>query len=66
MQPKKVVKVNTLMSTSLLSFTDTRLNIRNLQLSLCVHSVCRCGRQKPNSETRARLMEIFQNNKLKS
>merc|ERR1719219_2987694 len=25
---------------------------RNLQMSLCVHSVCRCGRQKPNSVTR--------------
>ena len=46
--------------------TELLLFVRNLQLSLCVHSVCRCGRQKPNSDTRARLMEIFHNNKLRS
>jgi len=39
---------------------------RNLHVSLCVHSVCRCQNPKPNSDTKAKLMEIFHNNKLKS
>ena len=61
--PQSSHKVNTL--TSLLSPNPVGC-LRDLQVSLCVHSVCRCGRQKPNSVTRARLLEIFQNNKLKS
>jgi len=36
--------------------------LRSLQIYLCVHSVCRCGRQKPNTDTRTRLMEIVEKN----
>jgi len=34
---------------------------RSQQMALCVHSVCRCGRQKPPTETRTKLTEIIQN-----
>ena len=32
--------------------------LRRLEVWLCVHSVCRCGRQRPGEEVRQRLAEI--------
>ena len=32
---------------------------RQLEVWVCVHSVCRCGRMRPDSATRERLLEII-------
>jgi len=34
---------------------------RQLEVWVCVHSVCRCGRMRPDSATRDRLLEIINN-----
>jgi len=34
---------------------------RQLEVWVCVHSVCRCGRMRPDSATRDRLLEIIDN-----
>jgi len=41
---------------------DTERSLsRQLEVWVCVHSVCKCGRMRPASDTRERLLEIINN-----
>ena len=57
-----MVEVNILNDVAL--FFELHLNLfshRQLEVWVCVHSVCRCGRMRPDSATRDRLLEIIDN-----
>ena len=55
-----VVKVNILDDIAIFPHIDF-FNSRQLEVWVCVHSVCKCGRMRPASDTRERLLEIINN-----
>ena len=40
------------------SLQDQFLRFRQLEMSVCVHRVCKCGKMRPSSDTRDKLMDI--------
>ena len=56
-----MVEVNILNDIALVCGLYYLFCSRQLEVWVCVHSVCRCGRMRPDSATRDRLLEIINN-----